>query len=200
MSNIYPENKVRVSEVVGCLRKSFFKRYINKRENITTFSLWGRIAENEIKRKILPRFKGYFENVVCQKGILIGHPDFVDYINQRVIELKFRWRRNPKIADLSQANAYACMLGFQQFTIRVSWLEYTPNLHLNYSDLTFPARYDRFKVLLEKADLLLLSLQGRNPYLIRSYPQWNYECLYCPYTWECQELSNWQDLEKGLSN
>ncbi len=179
--NEYPEKLIRVSEAIGCLRKAYYKRMFGEPPTVTCFSLWGHIAENEIKRHILPRWRGWFENVTVQKGILIGHPDFVDYLNQRVIELKFRWRRNPKIRDLAQANAYACMLGFKKFTIRVSWLNYE-QFQLEFSDLTFPTRYKRFQVVEVKAENLLHALESRNVELIRSYPQWDWECIYCPYS------------------
>lgn len=193
---VYEPDKIRVSEAVNCLRKAFFNRFNPKKQNITCFSLYGKIAENEIKRKMLPRFHGWFENVIVQDDILVGHPDFVDYLHKRVVELKFRWRRTVKLSDLAQANAYACMLRFPHFTIRISWLVYNPSLHLQFSDLTVESRFDIFKKVKEKARCLLRAIESENVELIRIYPHWSWECRYCPH-FECLKNLNKNGVEKN---
>jgi len=188
----YDDNVIYVTEIVGCIRRSWFRRKYG-RDRITKDMLLGLNIHSWILPVVMEKLMYYDLNVEYEKPvsvhftregfILAGRVDLAgeDYI----IELKVTERTEPTRAWIRQANLYADILDKSRFYIVLvgnGVKVYKYNRDKNLANYLLGLAVEYYKCITEK----------RIPEIVDRD-----ECKYCEYKHICKrevELYKW--LEK----
>lgn len=177
---------VRVHEINGCLRRAYFNRKLRverERKLHTPQEIWGRIVENTM-RGVFRREFGWFDDVYVHNHILEGHPDYVNFLKGVVVEIKYHQAGGVRTRDVEQANAYAGLLNFKKFIVRVCRLDFA-KMDLVFEDYSYDFSKTTFEKQLELAKFFKYVLERDNVNLIKFYPRYPYECNNCSFKKLC---------------
>jgi len=168
------EGEVWVTEVCGCLRRSWFRRKYG--EEVTKDMIAGIKGHNILLPKLAEELGCAYEvriEIPVNSYVLVGKADLV--CEDRVIELKLSNSLHIRDEWVTQANTYAVALGKDKFTIAI----------IGNSIITkdYPANKALFKVVLESARIFIKYVEKDVPPL-PMYGDW---CRYCPYRKECNK-------------
>jgi len=169
-----PEGEVWVTEVCGCLRRSWFRRKYG--EEVTKDMIAGIKGHNILLPKLAEELGCAYEvriEIPVNNHVLVGKADLV--CEDRVIELKLSNSLRIRDEWVTQANTYAVALGKSKFTIAI----------IGNSIITkdYPANKALFKIVLETAKIYIKHIKANKPPL-PMYGDW---CKYCPYRKECNK-------------
>jgi len=169
-----PEGEVWVTEVCGCLRRSWFRRRYG--EEVTKDMIAGIKGHNILLPKLAEELGCAYEvriEIPVNNNVLVGKADLV--CEDRVIELKLSNSLRIRDEWVTQANTYTVALGKDKFTIVV----------IGNSIITedFTANKALFKIVLEATKTYIKYLKGGVP----PPPMHGDWCRHCPYRKECNK-------------
>ena len=169
-----PEGEIWVTEVCGCLRRSWYRRRYG--EEITKDMIAGIKGHDILLPKLAEELGCAYEvriEIPVNNHVLVGKADLV--CDDRVIELKISNSLHIRDEWILQANTYAVALGKKMFTIVV----------IGNSIITedYPVDVVSYKMVLEAAKTFIKYIKSDvPPPPIRG--DW---CRYCPFRKECNK-------------
>lgn len=178
------DNIIHVSEVTGCIRKSYYYRVnseavdkivdINSKIVMTIGSMIHRMIENHMETYDCIIEQPVY--LIRNNYVLAGTPDAV--CDDVVLEIKTVGKDvdKPYKSHVEQINMYMGILGIDKgYIIYIN--------RANGSVKVFPVKYSEkmFNETLKKADKLWESLRNNKP----PEKQLSHECNNCPFRWIC---------------